>query len=221
MVGAMVDKRRVRAAPAMDVHFPFDFDKALEALVYLASRKIEAFDKYKASKLLFLADKYHLVKYSRPITGDQYFAMYHGPAPTKMLNLMNWAIDEKNHDPQVQALLKALTIDRSALYPRFSGKGTDREYECLSKSDKGALDEIVKRFGSKTFAELKALTHEMVAYEKAWSKRKRGWGGKKKGLQGSVPMAFEDFFEEDSDAVSGAREEMMEDFKLRRAFSAK
>lgn len=204
----------------MAVDFPFDFEKALDALVYLASQNIPDFDKYKASKLLFLADKYHLVKYSRPITGDQYFAMYHGPAPTKMLNLMNWAIDEKD-DPQVQALLGALTIDRSALYPRFSAKDADREFETLSKSDKGALNEIVKRFGSKTFAELKALTHEMVAYEKAWAKRKRGWSGKKKGLQGSVRMAFEDFFEEDSDAVSGAREEMIEDFKLRRAFSAK
>jgi hypothetical protein len=28
-------------------------------------------------------------------------------------------------------------------------------------------------------------------------------------------MAFEDFFEEDADAVAGAREEMIEDYKLR------
>src|SRR5438552_1258762 len=140
----------------MGVDFPFDFEKALEAFVYLASQNIPDFDKYKASKLLFLADKYHLVKYSRPITGDRYFAMPHGPAPTKLLNLMNSAIDEKDGDPQIRKFLEALEIDRSALNPRFSAKKPKREYETLSKSDRSALDEIVKRFGSKTFAELKA-----------------------------------------------------------------
>jgi hypothetical protein len=205
----------------MPVDFPFEFEKALEALVYLASRDIPDFDKYKAGKLLFLADKYHLVKYSRPITGDTYFAMPHGPAPTTILNLLNKAIEEKDGDPRVKALLEALTIDRSALYPQLAAKDAGREYENLSKSDIGALDETIKRFGSKTFAELKALTHEMVAYEKARAKRKKGWGGKKKTLQGSVPMAFEDFFEEDSDAVAGAREEMIEDYRLRRAVTAR
>ena len=198
------------------VDFPFEFEKALDALVYLASKDLPAFDKYKASKLLFLADKYHLVKYSRPITGDRYYAMPHGPAPTTILNLLNKAIEKETGNPQVEAILAVLDIDRSALHPRFSAKDHSRAYENLSKSDKAALDEIAVRFGSKMFPELRALTHEMVAYERAWKKRARRKTGKRKGkMPGSAPMAFEDFIEEDSDAVAGAREEMIEDYKLR------
>ena len=203
------------------VDFPFDFEKALEAVVYLAAKDIPAFDKYKICKLLFLADKYHLVRFGRPITGDRYFALPHGPVPTAILKLLTKAVDGKTDDTRVDTLLEVLAIDRSPLYPRFSVKDSAQmTYERLSKSDREALDEIVTRFGAKTFDELKVLTHGMVAYEKAWSKRKKKPVSKNKTLA-SVPMAFEDFFEEDSDAVSGAREEMIEDFTLRRVFAGK
>jgi hypothetical protein len=67
----------------MTVTFQFDFEKALTALVYLASNPetVPAFDKYKAGKLLFLADKYHLVRYGRPILGDFYKAQGSGVWP--------------------------------------------------------------------------------------------------------------------------------------------
>ena len=56
-------------------------------------------------------------------------------------------------------------------------------------------------------AELRALTHETVAYQRAWSG--------KPSDKGSAPMAFEDFFEEDADAIAGAREEMFENDAVR------
>ena len=59
----------------MAVQFKLDWEKSLAALVYLASKELPEFDKYKACKLIFLADKYHLVQYARPITGDFYFAV--------------------------------------------------------------------------------------------------------------------------------------------------
>ena len=82
--------------------------------------------------------------------------------------------------------------------------------ENLSKSDVEALDETVARFDAKTFSELRALTHEMVAYQKAWDRR---------GNKNSVPMAFEDFFEEDSDAMAGVLEETIEDSWIQKAFA--
>jgi uncharacterized phage-associated protein len=200
-----------RTGDKVGVDFPFDVNRGLEAVVYLASRDIPALDKYKLAKLLFLADKYHLVKYGRPITGDQYFAMPHGPVPTTILNLLSGVVEKKNSDKRVATLLAALEVDRSYQYPRFKAKQPP-EQRFLSTSDLRALDEIVERFGNMTFAALKAVTHEMVAYQKAWERRKKA---------SSVPMAFEDFFEEDSDAVSGAREEMIENYKLRKAITGR
>jgi hypothetical protein len=66
-----------------------------------------------------------------------------------------------------------------------------------------ALDEIVRRYGSRTFDELKAITHEMPAYANAWARK-----GEQEGRE---RMNFEEFFEEDSDAIEGASDLMLED----------
>ena len=75
----------------MSVEFEFDYEKMFEALVYLASHpdEVTALDKYKAGKLLFLADKYHLVQFGRPIVGDQYRALEYGPIPQETLDYLN------------------------------------------------------------------------------------------------------------------------------------
>lgn len=190
------------------IEFQFNLEKTREAVTYLAMGSTGGFDIYKACKLLFLADKYHLVRYGRTITGDAYFALPHGPAPTRTLGLLNMLIEDPTSAP---ALSCALNVDRSYQHPRFLA-AQPPDLETLSKSDLEALDETLKRFGSKTFSELKALTHEMVAYQKAWERR-----GRKK----SVPMNFEDFFEEDSDAMAGVLEEAIEDSNLRKAFPAR
>jgi len=190
----------------MAIEFQFDLDKTREAIAYLASRSNNGFDIYKACKLLFLADKYHLVRYGRTITGDTYFALLHGPAPTRTLGLLSMLIEDPATAP---ALSSVLRVDRSFQHPRFKTVQSPG-MENLSKSDVEALDETVARFDAKTFSELRALTHEMVAYQKAWDRR---------GNKNSVPMAFEDFFEEDSDAMAGVLEETIEDSWIQKAFA--
>lgn len=189
----------------MTIVFQFDMDKTREALIYLASKSTGGFDKYKACKLLFLAEKYHLVRSGRTITGDVYYAMPHGPAPTRSLKILTMVIDDPDSVPTFSSVL---AVDRSFQYPRFTA-AWPLELDNLSKSDIEALDETLARFDSKTFSELRALTHKMVAYQKAWDGN---------GTQKSFQMAFEDFFEEDSDSIAGVLEEAIEDSQLRKAF---
>jgi uncharacterized phage-associated protein len=195
----------------MAVAFTFDFEKASAALLYLASRNLPAFDKGKACKLLYLADKLHLVRYGRPITGDRYWALEHGPVPSAVLNLINDVEKKQLSGQGVQALAEALELDRTFENPRFRARQKPN-MDLLSKSDVDVLDRVADSFGSKTFAELRALTHETVAYQRAWTG--------KPADKGSAPMAFEDFFDEDADAIAGAREEMLENDALRKSFPA-
>lgn len=188
------------------IKFKLDREKAREAIAYLASRSGEL-DVYRVCKLLFLADKYHLVRYGRTITGDQYFAMPHGPAPSIILRNLKSFLD----DPEAPWLSSVLTIDRTFQNPRFVAVSPP-ELDYLSQSDVNALDVVLERFGSKSFPELRALTHEMIAYQNAWNNR---------GNRKSAPMNFEDFFEEDSDAIAGVLEEAIEDSQLRKAFPAR
>jgi uncharacterized phage-associated protein len=179
------------------VHFRFDETKAIAAVVYLACKAIEALDKYKLSKLLFLADKFHLVQYARPITGDEYFALPYGPVPSAILNSLNAVISEEE-----TILTGKLQVDRNFLNPHFSATREESFlFSALSKSDIAALDYVAEKYGNKSFPELKSMTHEMPAYENAWNNR---------GNANRARMKFEDFFEEDADAIGGVIQLMIE-----------
>lgn len=193
----------------MPVEFEFNFEKTLAALAYLAGKNVPALDVYKLHKLLFLADKYHLVTYGRPVTGDQYAAMEYGPVPSITYDLLKNFVEQRP-DNRTQRVAAVLEVERQYKYPRFRAKAQP-DPDVLSQSDVQALDRTIALFGDKTFEELKAITHEMPAFRQAWQERPPD--------KGSVPMEFEAFFEEDAEAVQGVLEEVLENDSLRKAFS--
>ncbi|MGH9431598.1 MAG: Panacea domain-containing protein [Terriglobia bacterium] len=195
-----------------EIDFDFDLEKFLAALHYLAARQVPELDKYKICKLLFLADKYHLVRFGRPILGDRYCPLPHGPVPSHSLDLLNEFIkgeSGENRSEETRRIEEVVELDRRFQYPRFVAKRkmSHEEIEVLSKSDMDSLDHVIKTFGQKGFYELKSLTHSVYAYQRA--------------AENLSDMRYEDFFEEDTDAIEGALEQMLEDFEIRRAFSAK
>jgi uncharacterized phage-associated protein len=187
----------------MSVKFQYDSGKGLAVMGYLASQSIPELSKYKICKLIFLADKYHLVRYGRPITGDCYFALEHGPIPSAILERLEAL--ESGTDKE---LMHYFDLNRNYTYPRLSAKDKF-DLSALSDSDVDALRRTVGLFGQKSFLELRSITHEMPAYKKAWDHR-----GEKKRAK----MDFEDFFEEDQEAISGAFEDMMENDSLSKHF---
>jgi len=190
------------------VKFTLDIDKVMAVAVYIASRKIPELTAGKLLKLMFLADKLHLVQHGRPITGETYAALKDGPVPKFTYRLLK-QIQKQPYTAQAKQLAGIFTIDKTFDYPRIS---TDAPFDQdqLSRSDLAALDLTIKRFGHLTFTQLRALTHDMVAYENAWSNR---------GNKESVTMKFEDFFEEDEDAIAGTKDEVIENHILNTVFA--
>jgi hypothetical protein len=152
------------------------------------------------------------VKYGRPITGDKYCALQYGPIPSATLNIIDGVIAGQLLDPYVASVAEAVELDRQFENPRFKAIAA-YDASKLSQSDLMAIDHVIADFGRMGFAELKAITHAMIAYKRAWSEKPEG--------RNAADMDFEQFFEEDSDAVAGAREEMLEDDVLRKLFSAR
>lgn len=196
----------------MTVEFIFDFDRTLAAITYLASKDIPELTKYKLCKLLFFTDKFHLVKYGRVVTGDKYCAIPYGPVPSRTLNLLNEIIGAAPQSEEATRLASALELDRQFENPRFKAI-QDFDHGKLSQSDIMALDQVITTYGHMGFGELQAITHSMAAYKKAWNEKPQDAKG--------ADMDFEQFFEEDSDAVAGARDAMLEDDLLRKMFSAR
>jgi len=61
--------------------FKIDISKAKAVILYIAGKFGET-DFHKVFKILYLAERAHLVKYGRPIVGDTYMAMKYGPVPS-------------------------------------------------------------------------------------------------------------------------------------------
>lgn len=187
--------------------FDFKFGKAKAALLYLAQRELPEFTKGKACKLIFLTDKLHLVQYGRPVTGDSYAAMDHGPVPSRLLDILDEVEAGAARSIEECDLSRAIALDRRFVYPRIKALQAPKTDE-FSESDIEALNSVISEYGRRSFNELRRLTHDMPAYEKAWASR----------TSGSAPMRFEDFFDQDEDALVGVFEEMVENAKLKAVF---
>lgn len=75
----------------------FDAKKAVAAIVLLVQETQAMM--YSVMKMLYLADKAHLEKHGRFITGDRYVAMQQGPVPSRAYDLVKHARgEEKLHD---------------------------------------------------------------------------------------------------------------------------
>jgi hypothetical protein len=174
------------------IQFEFDFEKTKAALLHLAAKGLPEFDKYKACKLLFLADREHLLRLARPITGDRYEALAFGPVPSKtaeLLDQMEMALKghREHAGPAAVSLADAFRLECTRCYHPLEAADLD----ALSESDVVVLDEVADEHGSESFGPVADFTTKIAAYKMAW----QGETGQEK-----FPMLFENFF---ADAPNG------------------
>lgn len=159
--------------------FIFDHKKAVQMVNYF-TRECPNVGRMKAAKLMFFADKQHLLNYGRPISGDYYCAMKDGPVPSNTYNIMK---GESRRLP-VEAIPYALAYLDMGNPLNFSSK-RDIDKLQFSKSDRMVLDQIGKELGLKTAAELRKLSHTLPEWSDPWYSN---------DLATQVPMEFEKFF---------------------------
>lgn len=198
----------------MSLSFDFNFEVTKAALLYLASKELPEFDKYRAVKLLFLADREHLLRFGRTITGDSYSALPYGPTPDRTLDLLSGlervVLEGKEpNSNEVAELSKNFSVADLA-HPTYHAK-CKPDFDALSKSDLMVLDSVLSKHGRMNFNELMTLTHGLKAYTLAW----RNDSDRKK-----FPMAFEDFFAEEPDKAEFLKE-IEEEQQLTKLFSSK
>jgi hypothetical protein len=104
---------------AVSVEFQVDFPRTLAAITYIASKGIEDLTMYKILKILFLADRHHLVRYGRTITGDRYAALHDGPVPSRVYDFFGKQVLEKPFSSEGRRIVASLAFDRNEKYPVF------------------------------------------------------------------------------------------------------
>src|SRR5258706_11420326 len=99
------------------IRFKFDSEKLVRALAFFASRGVEDLDTLKSAKLLYFADRAHLLKYGRPIVGDDYYCMKNGPIPTNALGQIQDFLSRTptgDHDERFANTFTSITLNNTS-----------------------------------------------------------------------------------------------------------
>lgn len=163
----------------------FDFDKAIQALNYIAIKvgQDRSMNKMKAIKLLYFADRYHIRKYGRPILNDKYLAMEYGPVASTSKDIAELSVFlPQNESERAQ---KYISPAKDSKYYYMSVNEFDEDV--FSDSEIEALNFALEKFGDKNQYSLADLSHNYPEWKKFE-------GDLEKGAR-SVGMNYIDFFE--------------------------
>jgi len=171
--------------------FEFSIEKLVHAIAFFSKSGIPDLTKLKVAKLLYFADKEHLLEHGKPILGDVYWCMDFGPVPSFSMNEMSAAINGSEvalpRESDARVFERVLNIKKLFhAYPRFEAKDGAFDESVFSESERSALRYTTNLYGYKKAAELVELTHK----EPTWIIPNRG---RKAGS--SALITYDLFFE--------------------------
>ncbi len=129
-------------------------EKSIASLLYICNELGGAWDLYSILKMLYFAEQKHLVKYGRPITGDDIVAMKFGPVPSCAYDLVKPKTIDCNHFDISEDLVVSCKDQPNM--------------DFLSESDVLCLNESIRENRDLNFGQLKDKSHDS-SYEKAWA----------------------------------------------------
>lgn len=143
----------------MKIRYSANPAKLLEAILWIVSRK-PGCDFHFILKSLFYADKFHLQKYGRPVTGDTYIKMSYGPVPSMAYDMLkgNWGLPAA----ALEACGSAFSVTREGRIPSVTAL-REPETDELSGTDIECLGEAIA-LTPDTFDSRTERTHQ----ERAW-----------------------------------------------------
>ena len=140
------------------IRFSFDRQKFV-TVMQLLGQKTPSLDILKAVKLLYLIDREHLRGYGRPVLGDQYVAMEHGPVPSESYDILKSVRSNITRDLPIR-------VERTISYPIFVPT-EDPEMSYLSDAEVESINKTIEQYGEKTGWELREITHLHATWTEA------------------------------------------------------
>jgi uncharacterized phage-associated protein len=176
----------------MKMLLEFDYKKATQAINYFVKKEGDQIDKLKLIKLIYLADRFHVRRYGRPIFNDAYMAMRLGPVGSSVKDIAEFSdfLDENERAYAADFLAKGVLDNTVA-------SRTDVDLDVFSKSELEALDFAYDEFGGKSASTLVNVTHRYPE----WMKFKEALESKETTRE---PMSYSDFFKNPAGAKDSA-----------------
>lgn len=133
----------------------FEYDAALNSLLYALSQLGGKSDMHKLCKILYFADQRHLSLYGRSITGDTYIAMQYGPVPSNVDDILKAVRGDSFFSKYVGDLKDKFKFENKFIIAAIANPDMDE----LSVSDIECLDYAIDFCRDKSFGQLTELSH--------------------------------------------------------------
>jgi uncharacterized phage-associated protein len=163
----------------------FKHTKAVQALAYIANTQDNReINKMRALKLIWLADRLHLRKYGRTLTGDHYVAMKFGPVPSSTRDIL-----QQNTFSLSQSMLEYAN-NFIAVTGKWDYRALcDVNMKVFSETDIEVLSEIVTTYRKLSPFDLRDMSHDFPEWRKFEEELL-------KNPDRAFPMDMKDFFED-------------------------
>ena len=140
------------SSPFDPIRFRFDESKAAAAAALLLKLEGGRMNYMRLIKLLYLADRESLIRLGRPISGDRFYAMKHGPVLSSVLDLIRRGMFQ----PVGAQGPWGSHIERDGYAVRLK---KDPGVSCLSEAEAQILTEASRLCRSFDQWHLRAITH--------------------------------------------------------------
>lgn len=159
----------------------FPYRKATQALNFFATKENGSISKIKALKLIWLADRFHLRHYGRPILNYVYFALPYGPVASNTKNLADASefLPESEQGYRDGCLDVSVKNSIRSLAPFEAGP--------FSMSDIDSMERVYAAFGGSSPMELSDVSHQYPEWKRFESDLKNGPFSR-------FAMSYSDFF---------------------------
>lgn len=135
----------------------YNLDKFINATLFFAHR-VKGLGITKLNKLLYYSDFEHYRLYGRPILGDKYLRMEHGPVPQTSYSTFNANFREELDDSLKNVIElrheTLISFERKAIYPK-----QEPDLSVFSKSEIDVMEDAAKEWNEATAKEMSERTH--------------------------------------------------------------
>jgi len=129
--------------------------KAIASIAYLVKQTQESL--YPLMKMIYLAEKCHLERYGRMITGDTYVAMAKGPVPSVTYDLMKFVRGDRTYFEGGEPARALFAYDKAS---HLITLRETPDFSALSESEIECLDCIVAELKAKGPGVIRELSHD-------------------------------------------------------------
>ena len=164
----------------MNTVMEFDYEKATQAINYLAVLEGGKINKMKSIKLIWLADRYHLRKFGRPITNDVYMAMPYGPVASSVKDIAEFSEFLSENERGYASVF--LSIPEKYIVNSIK----EPDLDVFSDTDVEAIRLVYDNFKSLDEFQLADFSHHYPEWKKHEGALK---------TSSRAPMNYKDFFE--------------------------